>query len=151
MKLFTRSRLIDFVVLAFGAIYLALASVPISRWYYVGDLALPETVQGGPILIEYHGGAVRDFMGSYTVIARDFATREIFCDASSGPFKYEVGAPRPDPLTMAWWAPGDPRCQALSAGTYALETCWKVHAPFGGLVPSKVGCTSANLTIRPPD
>lgn len=151
MRIFTRARLFDFVVLAFGLTYLALASVPISHWYDVGDLALPEAVEGQPVRIEYHGGAVRDFMGSYTVIARDFGTRAVVCDAASGPFRYEVGAPRPDPLTMDWWAPGDDRCSSLSQGTYSLETCWRVHNPFRGLVPSKVGCASANLTIRPSD
>lgn len=150
---FIKARAFSALLVLWGALYLGLAMVPVSYWYTIGDVVFPEAVEGQPIFMDYSGGARRDFLGSYTVIGRNFATREIVCDARSGPFMYEVAAPRPDPLTMAWWAPSDPRCKSLPAGAYAIETCWTVHRPFLGVVPARVGCTSATLIVRaaPPD
>lgn len=151
MRFISRGRIIDFMVIGLGLIYLAAALLPMSRWYEVGELAVSDTVVGEPIHIEYHGGAVQEFLGSYTVIVRDFDTRLIACDAAGGPFMYEAGSPRPSPLMMGWWAPSDSRCQSLPSGVYVMETCWTVHQVLWGLVPPKTGCVAASFTVRTAD
>ncbi|MBB5515751.1 hypothetical protein FHS89_001771 [Rubricella aquisinus] len=148
----TRKRRFDIALFLFAIFYAALIITPVSWWYELGEIEVIDAREGEPILIVYHGGATREFLGSYSVVVRDFATRGIVCEGRSGRFVYEVGAPRPDPLSMAWWAPSDPRCAALPAGTYVMETCWTVYSPFWGLVPSKTECLrSPAFTIHPKD
>lgn len=149
MRIWTRARALDALVLFCGACYFAMAMVPVSFWYDVGEITVADVEQGEPILLEYNGSAVRPFVGSYSVIARRFTSRQITCDASSAPFPYELDVDRPDPIPMEWWAPSDTRCHRLPAGAYSLKTCWTVHQPFWGLVPSKTECARAHFSVKP--
>ena len=128
------------ITVLFGLAYAGMFLTPVSYWYDVGDLVVRDATQNAPAELEYAGGAVRHFLGSYTVVAREFGSRGIVCEAQGGPFQYDPAAIRPDPLTMDWWAPSDARCSALPVGVYTLETCWTVHRPFFGLVPNKTQC-----------
>lgn len=149
MNFLKRSRVIDLCAIVFGIVYAAMVMTPVGHWYNVGDIAVRDAAAGQPLEIDYHGGAVRQFRGSYSVIVRHFGSRSIACEATSSPFTYEVDAQRPDPLTMDWWAPSDRRCWTLQPGTYVMETCWTVHSPFRGLVPAKIECvTSRDFTIH---
>lgn len=126
------------------------ALLPASIWYKAGTLGFSSAREGEPIFIFYQGGPVRPFMGSYTVTMRDFKTGAIACEARGGPFNYKPGTPRPEPLTMDWWAPGDERCWSPPAGTYAVETCWSIWSAIFGFLPRKHVCTQpAWLEIRP--
>lgn len=117
-------------------------SLTFERYYNLGGLyAEHDPAVQGHVRLEYNGGPVRPFLGKYSVIVREFTTGEIACDASSAPFDYEVEAERPDPLTLAWWGPSDPRCGALPAGSYRMKTCWTVvERGFWGLLPSVSDC-----------
>lgn len=151
MKAFGKYLLRHFWM-GFALAYLGMALIPASIWYAPGTLAIPDSVEGEPVELLYQGGAVRDFTGRYTVVSRDLRTSEIVCEAVSGYFPYEVDSVRPEPLYMDWWAPSDPRCNALPAGTFSTQTCWTVSGVLGGLAPPKHICGEAvTHTVHPRD
>lgn len=126
-------------------------SYPFSYYYRLGEIYVdPNPAKQGDVLLEYNGGAVREFLGSYSVVARRFSDNGIACDAAGGPLEYKPDAQRPDPLTMEWWAPSDKRCSSLDPGVYTIETCWTViDRGWGGLLPSIRECiTTPNFRVE---
>lgn len=132
------------IVVPFFLTYFGLALVPASYWHNAGAIFVPDEQHDQPIELRWQGGAQRQFLGSYTVIARSLDTNRIACDARGGPFIYHLGTTIPDPLTLDWWAPSDSRCSDLPVGAYTLETCWTVITPFWGIVPNKTQCVTSN-------
>ena len=121
-----------------------LAIWPASYWYNAGLLQVRDTRLGQGLVLDYDGGAVRPFLGSYSVVVRDLS-QSIVGEDRSGIFQYRADAQRPSPLTIEWWAPGDERMHALPVGAYRMETCWTVHDAFWGIVPSKTTCATSNI------
>lgn len=128
--------------IALGLFYLIVAVYPASRWYDVGTLEIPVSREGEPVLMLYTGGPLKPFVGSYAVTVRHLDNGMIACEASGGPFPYKPGTTRPDPLTMDWWAPSDPRCSQLRSGTYVIVNCWEIEGLAWGLIPNKRLCSS---------
>lgn len=124
--------------IAVGAVW------PFSFWYDLGQYAIDDVASGQPVEIRYDGGAVRSFTGSYSVTVRRVPEGSVVCDASGGPLGYIPTSERPYPLTMAWWAPSDARCNDLPSGVFISETCWTVHRPFH-LPINRVGCVKSNV------
>ena len=125
------------------AVYLtAHYAYPFSYYYSVGELYVdPNPAVQGDVRLVYNGGPNHAFLGKYSVIVREFTNGEIVCDASSAPFEYKLGSKRPDPLTIAWWAPSDPRCANLAPGVYSMQTCWTiVDRGWSGLLPDITEC-----------
>lgn len=149
MKVNNKRKVLDFTLLFAGVFYLALALWPAAFWYKAGSTVFPDAVEGEVVQLEYNGGPRREFIGSYSVLGRDFSTREVVCEARSSRFPYEPDSKRPDPLDMEWWAKSDPRCHSFSSGTYSISTCWTIHGLFWGLVPDKTLCTSSILKVGP--
>ncbi len=124
---------------------------PFSYYYRLGDIYVdPNPALKGDVRLEYNGGAVREFLGKYSVVARKFSDGGVACDAVGGPFKYRPDAHRPDPLTMEWWAPSDERCSHLPSGIYTIETCWTVTGRgWHGLLPDLSECiTTPNFRVE---
>lgn len=139
---------------AFAALFLVwvlcAAFFPFSYFYHIGQMEIRDVVAGEDIVLEYSGGAKREFSGSYQVILRRVENREVACDATSGRFHYDPDAVRPHPLTMGWWAPQDLRCQMPRPGEYVLETCWEVHDVLW-LPISVKDCVNSNIfRVHPP-
>lgn len=132
------------IVLPFFATYFGLAVVPASYWHDKGSMFVPDLQSEQPIELRWQGGAKREFRGVYTVVVRSIDNNQIVCEARGGPITYHPEATRPDPLTLDWWAPSDPRCKILPTGAFTLETCWTIKAPFGGVVPDKTHCLMSN-------
>lgn len=138
------------VWMGFALAYLIAALLPGRLWQDPGQIEVADTPEGAEINILFDGGPVRPFLGSYTVTLRDFNGGGITCEAGGGPINYVPGAQYPRSITMEWWAPSDPRCWRPAAGTYSLETCWEIHGPLWGLVPSKRVCAPrASFTVTP--
>ena len=132
------------IVMPFFLTYVGLALVPASYWHDKGTMFVPDEQSDQPIELRWQGGAKREFRGVYTVVVRSIDTNRVVCEARGGPITYRPDATRPDPLTLDWWAPSDPRCADLPLGAFVLETCWTVKAPFGGVVPDKTHCLASN-------
>lgn len=117
-----------FLTFALTAIF-----TPTSLWIKDSYIRVHNTIQGDPIKIEYDGSVVHNFVGNYGVIVRDATSRGIVCEASGGPFPYDVDGTRPDPLLMSWWAVSDPRCYGsnLPIGVYTMSTCWSIYPIMG--------------------
>lgn len=138
------------VWMGFALTYLIAALLPGSLWQNPGQLEVADTRQGEEIHLLFDGGPIRPFFGSYTVTLRDFSGGGVVCEASGGPINYVPGSQYPETITMEWWAPSDRRCWNPPVGTYSLETCWEVHGPLWGLVPSKRVCAPrAAFTVAP--
>lgn len=135
------------VVYALVLFWAVLVFWPISFWYEVGDVVFPDAMPGQEIELEYNGKVVRPFLGSYSVVVREFTTQEVICETNSGRFNYRTGTKRPDPLTMEWWAAGDARCHALPNGIYTVDTCWSIWDAFWGIVPAKSACVRSVLRV----
>lgn len=134
------------------ALYIVASLWPARFWYNPGLMYVPNSREGERIVLHFTGGVVRGFDGSYAVLVREIDTGKVVCDASGGPFPYRTDATRPDPLTIGWWAPSDPRCANLPAGNYILETCWTVGGLLWGILPPKNICHDpAPFTVLPDD
>lgn len=127
------------------AAWVTAALWPATFWYTPGTMKIDDVYVGQPIELKYEGGAVRPFLGSYSVVLRDIHTSGIVGEMGSNKFNYNPFALRPDPLYMDWWAPGDERISFPEEGDYVLETCWSVHARFFGLTPTKTVCLDSNI------
>ena len=131
--------------LMLGGLFLVIKSLhPFGAYYDTGELLVyPDPAVQGDIRLEYNGRTLREFKGKYSVIVRGFKDNVIACDASSAVFTYRTDSVRPEVLTMEWWAPGDPRCANLPAGTYEMETCWTIVdlGPWGFL-PNETECVT---------
>ena len=122
-------------------------SMPFSSYYRLGEIDVgPDPALQGNVKLEYNGGAIRPFLGKYSVTVRRFENNEIACEAGSAPFLYDPNSVRPDPLTMAWWAPSDPRCASLPPDVYTMQTCWTVtsRGPLG-ILPNITKCLSTPI------
>lgn len=124
--------------------YIGLALVPASHWQDKGTMIVLDPQTNQPIQLLWTGRTVKNFTGSYTVVVRNLNQDRIVCEAAGGPFEYTTTSSIPDPLTMDWWAPSDPRCSALPIDAYTVATCWTVKAPFWGIVPDKTHCIISN-------
>lgn len=147
MRFNNRSAFAGLFILALMPIVSAVLheTVGIDRWYRMGELIVPSPVIRQPAEILYvNGGPVKDFLGEYAVTVRSQPLNGIVCEARGGPFLYRTDSTRPDPLTMAWWAPSDPRCVNLPDGDFILETCWTVLKPFGGFVDEITECITSD-------
>jgi len=132
------------VLYALPLAYLMASLTPASYWYDAGTMIIPDANEYAPVIIDYDGGAKREFTGAYSVVVRNIRNQQVVCDASGGPFTYKPDAVYPAPLTLSWWAPSDARCSALPEGAYLVETCWGIRNIFWGLVPAKAICTTSN-------
>lgn len=133
-------------------VWTGLALVPLDwLWFKPRVLQVADTTVTEPAAIRFERTIRRDFIGEYSVTVRGI-DRGIVCQASSTRFPYERGATLPEPLDMAWWAPGDSRCARLyPPGTYSMETCWTGYVWFR-LVPAKTTCMESNpFTVVGPD
>ena len=123
---------------------------PASHWYDAGEMRVDDFSAGADFDLIYDGGAVRKFLGSYSVVMTNTDVRKIVAEMGSARFNYDPANKRPDPLLISWWAPNDPRFLSQPPGHYRLETCWTVHGAFFGFSPGKQICTRSNIfTIHP--
>lgn len=127
--------------------FLAVAGWPVSHWYSTGVMHVDDFTEGEPFILQYAGGPVRPFIGSYSVTLRDGSHLGVIAEDRSAPFQYLPGVQRPDPLTIEWWAPGSEEMHNPAPGQYVLKTCWTVHMRFA---PGKTACMSSNIfTVHP--
>lgn len=144
-------KLFEKILWTLAALWAVAALFPASFWFDAHDTRVDDLVEGDPLVLLNSGGPLRNFIGSYSVIIVDVQTRTIIGEDRSARFPYRVGTSRPDPLTIEWWAPGDPRMHRLAPGSYQMETCWTVHDAFWGLVPPKTTCSESNIFRVLPD
>lgn len=138
------TKILEPILTAFLLWIVAAFLIPFSYFYDLGELTIEDQYGPSDLHLKYDGGAVKNFIGSYQVIARETYTKGVACDAQSGPFGYQVDADRPDPLTLSWWGPGDLRCAMLPVGQYRVETCWTIEKVL--LLPiRKTRCIKSNV------
>jgi hypothetical protein len=136
---------IELVLWGVIATWVVMAAWPMSYWYDVGSTFIEDSVSGTPPIVLYHGGAVREFTGSYNVILRDAVTEKVVNESPSEPFTYRTGVERGE-IDLKWWAPKFDF--PMAEGRYFIETCWTVHRPFYGFLPNKTACTEASNIFK---
>lgn len=125
--------------------WLVLTAWPASFWYDPGTLFIEDRGSDDPFHLVYTGQVRRGFIGSYSVVMRSASDNGVVAEDRSNAFPYRVGAKRPDPITIQWWAPGDyGRMMDAGPGLYYLETCWTIHRPFF-IALNKTICVESNI------
>lgn len=124
------------------SLWMLVALLPANLWYEPGSLRIDDHGYQENFELLYDGYVEHTFKGSYSVVVRDISTRQIVHEETSGIFTYQQDSERPVPLLKDWWAP---QMGHLEPGSYEMETCWTVHNPLWGLVPSKTTCTQSNI------
>lgn len=126
------------------------ALVPLSFWFKPGNLVIASTnFDEQPALVIYDRQIKRRVFMRYAVVVHRLVPDLIACEAEGGPFWFEPSRQLPEPsdMTLAWFAPGDPRCARLPPGEYIAEACWT--ATVASLLPSKSVCIQSNpFTIK---
>lgn len=131
-------------------IWCILAALPLSIWFEPGKVIVASTDhKDQPALLVYNREIKRRVFVSYSAVIHGIKPDTIACEAKGGPYWYEPGRdlPAPEEMTLAWWAPSDPRCASLQPGEYVMETCWS--GKISSLLPEKNVCVQSNpFTIR---
>ena len=133
-------RMIDaFSILALAWAFLAILPVE-ALWYRPGTPVVADTTAGKVPGVAFERKILRNVRMSYSVVIRSLDDMRPICDPRQGPFTYRKDATPPDAPDLVWWTGADPRCWPQEPGSYLMETCWTVAAPFGGVVPPKTTC-----------
>lgn len=131
-------------------IWAIIVALPLSIWFEPGSVVVASTDHDGqPALVVYDRKIKRRVFISYAAVIHRIQPDTIACEAEGGPYWYDPDRklPAPEEMTLAWWAPGDPRCSKLPPGEYIMETCWT--AQISSLLPEKAICVQSNpFTIR---
>ena len=128
---------LSFLAIAWGV----LAVLPVeSFWYRPGAPVVEDTSPHEVPAVSFDREILRDVRISYTVVIRPVESMTPLCDPKAGPFTYRRADLLPEVVDLSWWTGGDQQCWPQEPGTYLMETCWTVAAPFGGIVPPKTTC-----------
>ena len=129
-------KLINLVIPTILLVYLPLVMIPATAfWYSPGVVLFSDTTLGKSPELSFYREIKRDSFIEYSVVVRDENGR-VACDASGGPFRYQKQEGVLVDVTLAEWAPSDPRCRLLPVGSYWVETTWKVVRPLGDFLPT---------------
>lgn len=126
-------------------IWAILAALPLSIWFEPGTVVIASTdLNKQPALLVSDRKIKRSVFMSYSTVIHRIYPDRISCEAKGGPYWFHPDRPLPPSkeMTLAWWAPSDPRCSSLPPGEYVMETCWS--AQVSGLLPEKKACIQSN-------
>ena len=124
---------------AFVLTYVGGAVLPASTlWFDPGEVEFSDAIEGRSPALRYSRTIHRPTLIKYVVLVREVVPGGFnltVCEAPSGPFTYQPTSGPVIGKDLAWWAPSDPRCRHLPAGTYQVETVWTIVQPLGDLLP----------------
>jgi hypothetical protein len=99
-------------------------NAPVSEYFEVTQLAVPNHVVGQNPVIAYERFIRKEFSGDWRGEIQDLTTLEQIC-SNAGTWQYDHDAQMPEGgYTLDWFM--DKQCH-LPVGTYRLQSCWDVH------------------------
>jgi hypothetical protein len=105
-----------------------LEEAPPSEWLAVRSVVVHPSIEGRPPVLSVEREIKKRFFGEWSATVRK-STEEgfVIACAATGSNEYQTDSQIPKPLTLDWWT-FPIKCD-LPAGTYRLDTVWKIKAP----------------------
>lgn len=134
------TKLSMWAFLSLCSIYIGISIAP-SRWfgYEPGQVHFADAPSGGVPAFHFSRTIRWDMWQQYRVIVRELDTLLTACEGDSLPFEYTANDGPILGKDLAWWVPGDFRCQILPDGPYVVYTTWFNIDPIGNIMRGVLG------------
>lgn len=121
---------------------------PASYWLKVDFVKAVSVKQGERVPMLVDRTINRPFTGEWVVSVKRFVELGwVHHCHGTGKANYKPGGNLPTDLDLEWWTAG--ACKSLPAGSYIIETSWKIKPTFDFLPERQVSATSNIFEVTP--